>query len=359
MIVPYSAGQRRAVASAGLVAGGALTSLGRGLPSYAYQGAQYIAKKAYQAGRSYYNSRPTAPVMMAVPTTRKALKSIKTIAKSKKNKTVKSRLARLERTVADESSTLVYKSDLKDTLKPSAAQALNGFQNFVSTATIESALANCRFFDPATPGTLITANLSTPTFTQKIKVYQSGIATIKNNYQVPCVVTYGVKMPKVATNISPTTAWTNGLTDAGNPTNTSYLLDLKDSSEFGKAYKGKMYTKTLKPGQSVTIKHYTKSFDYDPSWSDTFTETYQPRNKHAMLFYRVRGVLGHDTSVATEQGLMPCGVDVHLRTTYNICYNSGGAAVRTIVLSQGASSSFTNGAVVSQLFTDNQAYSVS
>jgi len=359
-MIPYSAGQRRRFAVGGALAGGALTTVGRNLPNYAYNAAQYAGKTAYKAAKSWYNTpRAPVPVIVANPPSRKALKSIKSSIRSKKNHSVKKRLSRLERTVGDESSKLIYKVDLKDTLRPSAAQALNGYKDFCLTSTIDAALANCRFFDPSTPGTLITSNLATPTFTQKIKVYQSGSAIIKNNYQVPCVVTYAILKPKLPTVHAPTTTWTDGLADAGNPTNTSYMLSMKDSPEFSKVWRGKFKTKTLLPGRSIYVKHFTKSFDYDPSWADTYTQTWQPRNKSALLFYRVHGVLGHDTSVATEQGIMQAGIDVCLRSTYNIVYNSGGASVTTVVLNQGSSSSFTNGAVASQLFTDNQVYSVS
>lgn len=285
-------------------------------------------------------------------------KPVKKMDKPPRKADLKKRVALLEKKSRDEISRVVYKWDNKDVLRPSASQALNGFQEAVSISQIELALAQARFFDPATPGTLITASLASPTYTQSIGVSVSSICIIRNNYQIPCYVYYGVISPKVATSTSPTTAWTNGLTDAGAPTATSYLLKIRDSQEFTDTYKGKIYSVKLMPGQMITLKKKTKMFDYDPSYFDTNTQTYQPKAKSSMFFYRVHGLFGHDSAVTTEQGIMPCGIDIHCRNTYTIYYNSGGAAVKTIVLNQNASSSFTNGAVSSQIVVDNQSYSL-
>lgn len=291
-------------------------------------------------------AKPRAPV-------RKALRAVPPMRKG-----IKARLNAIERKMKDEVSVITYKVDTKDTLRPTVSQALNGYRECVAISEIEAALANARFFDPATPGTLITASLASPTYSQKVRISVSSVVVIKNNYQVPCYLYYGLIKPKAATSVAPTTAWTNGLTDSGNPTNTSYLLSINDSREFRETYKGKMYRKILLPGQQVTYRHSVAPFIYDPAYFDANTQTFQPKAKCAEMFYRVHGVLGHDTTTATEQGVMPCGIDVHCRNVYRIYYNSGGASVRTIVLSQGAASSFTSAGVVSQPVVDNQSYSI-
>lgn len=293
------------------------------------------------------------PMPVPVP-----LVPVKMAKKPRTVKNLKTRVRSLEKKAKDELSRVIYKYDSKDTLKPTVSQALNGFQDAISITQIELALAQARFFDPSTPGTLITASLATPTYTQNIGVSVSSICIIRNNYQVPCYIYYGVIKPKVATNTSPTTAWSNGLTDAGNPNVLSYLLKVNDSQEFVDTYKGKMLKKRLLPGESVTLKNYQKQFDYDPSYFDSNTQTYQPKAHSTMFFYRVHGLLGHDTTVVTEQGVMPCGIDVHVKNTYVITYNSGGAAVKTIILNQNAASSFSNAGVSSQVIVDNQSYSL-
>lgn len=270
------------------------------------------------------------------------------------------RVRQLERKFADTLSTLVYKKDSIDTVRPSATTALNGYRNVVHQADIESAIAQARFFDPAAPGTLVTGSLAAPTYQQRIRIAVWTRVLIKNSYMVPCILTYGVLRPRSATSVAPTTAWTNGLTDQGAPSSSSYLLTMQDSIQFKQLWRCmKWYHKTLLPGETVTITHNQPAFMYDPAYFDSETDTWNPKAKSAVVFYRVRGVLAHDTSVS-EVGIAPAGVDVQMFSTYKIYYNSGGASINTIVLSQGATSAFTNGAVTGMTdIPDNIAYSVS
>lgn len=276
----------------------------------------------------------------------------------KRASNVVSRIRTLEKRTADTMSKLIYKFDTKDTLRASASTAVYGYRDAVATATIELALAQARYFDPSTPGTLITGSLASPTFQQNIMVSAFSNCIIKNNYQVPCYVTYGVAFPKDDTNIDPSTARTNGLTDVGNPDQGSTLLSFRDSPQFVDLWSYKSRSKVLKPGDQLTISHGQKQFTYDPSFQDSHSLTYQRKTKSALFVYRCQGILGHDSAVSTEQGMLPAGFDVYVTTTYYITYNSGGASVRTIVLNETASQSFTNGGVVSQIMVDNQAYSV-
>lgn len=291
----------------------------------------------------------------------KVKQAIKTLVQPKRRKpNIKKRLTQVERKLAGETSTLIFKRDSKDTVRCNPQTAFNGWRPFIVNSDIDAALANCRFFDPANPGTLITANLSTPTFTQKIRVKASCYAIIRNNYQVPCYVQFCIVKPRTSTSTTPTAAWGNGIADSGNPTNTNYLLNISDSSEFKELYriKKRIYKKLLLPGQQIVVKHNEKAFVYDPSYFDTVTDDYHPKSKTTMLFYRVNGVPMHDTSVATEQGIGQAGIDVIHKTTYMVYYNSGGASVNTIVLQNTSSSAFTNAGVVSQQMVDNQPYSV-
>lgn len=272
---------------------------------------------------------------------------------------LRARISKLERSQSDTMSKLIYKIDAKDTLRPTMGQAVYGSRDAVSNAGIEAAIAQARFFDPSAPGTLITGSLATPTYQQKINISAYSTCVFANNYQVPCVITCGVAFPKEDTNIAPTTALNNGLADVGNPDAFSTLISYKDSPQFWDLWKVKLSSKYLAPGQKYIMKHSQPAFTYDPSFVDSHTTTYQRATKSSLFIYRIQGVLGHDTSVSTEQGMLPAGIDVYVSTNYYVNYNSGGAAIKTIVLSEGASQSFTNGGVVSQLLVDNQSYSVS
>lgn len=269
------------------------------------------------------------------------------------------RVAKLERTQVDTMSTLVYRYDIKDTLRPSVGSASYGYKDAVSIAIIELAIAQCRFFDPSAPGTLITGSLATPTFSQKIQVSAYSQCIITNNYQVPCVVTYGLTKPKEDTSITPNQAVSNGLVDVGNPDSSSTLISYRDSPQFRDLWPCKLNSKRLAPGETLKMIHGQKAFTYDPSLFDSETETYQRVARSAVFIYRCQGVLGHDNVVSSEQGMLPAGIDVYVSTTYTIKYNSGGSAIKTIVLNENASQTFTNAGVVSQVAVDNQSYSVS
>lgn len=301
-------------------------------------------------------AKKVPPPPKPVPTTKRTLK--KSYASSKSTSLTK-RVNKLEKQQQSNSSILIYKIDDKDTLRPSASTATYGYKDAVGTTAIELAIAQCRYFDPSNPGTLITGSLATPTYQQKIMIACKAVCVIKNNYQVPCMVTYGVAMPKEDTNITPNLARTNGLTDIGNPDSGSTLISYKDSPQFRELWRVKLKTVILKPGQQITYSKGQKYFYYDPSLQDSHGQTYQKTTRSSVFIYRCQGVVGHDSSVSTEQGILPAGIDVYTSANYIIRYNSGGASVKTIVLNEQASQTFTNSGVVSQIVADNQSYSVS
>lgn len=67
----------------------------------------------------------------------------------------------------------------------------------LSVTGLETALSQLRYYDPATPGTLVTAPVGTGTFQREVHVtgvYHS--LEIRNNYQVPCKITIYALTPK-------------------------------------------------------------------------------------------------------------------------------------------------------------------
>lgn len=328
----------------------------QGLYGAALASGVQLANMAYRKYKGNKSGVIRTPVIQQTGKNTATIKSIK-IRKPKK-RTMKARLRALEKKTKDELSVVVYKVDTKDVLRPPSGTAYYGYASGVLISNIEAALAQARFFDPSTPGTLITASLASPTYKQNVMIRVVSGIIFKNNYQVPCKITYGVVKPKVATSITPNAAFQNGLVDLGNPDNSSTLLTYKDSDEFKESWKGKLYNKILMPGQQCSLKYKQKSFQYDPSWTDSHTETFQPACKSTVFVYRCQGVLAHDSAVASEQGISGAGFDVYAYSVYYVYYNSGGAAVKTVVLSEGATQTFTNGAVQSQIVVDNQGYSL-
>lgn len=271
------------------------------------------------------------------------------------------RVKRLEKQSRDEVSILTYKVNAKDSIRPPAMQTAYGFASCLSISNIETAAANARFFDPSAPTTPVVASLVAGAFQSKFRVAATCQITFKNNFQVPCVLIVAQVRPRVATSTGPTQVFRDGLTDQGNPDSNSVMLTWSDSKQFKETYRFSVKPKryVLPAGKEVTLRHRQRSFLYDPSFFDSNAATYQPKARSTLWVYRVCGEVGHDTAVATEIGLMPAGIDVFARDTYTIQYNSGGAPFDTIVVSDGATTTFTNGPVCSQVVRDNQAYSVS
>lgn len=323
--------------------------VGKALPYVA--SALASRKLAARVGKQSIRQTPRTGAVMKPKPVKRRMRKVGT-------KSVSSRVKSLEQRQRDTMSLLIYKYDVKDTLKPSVGSATYGYQDAVGTTSIELAIAQCRYFDPSNPGTLVTGSLASPTYFQNILISAKSQMIIKNNYQVPCVVTYGVAYPKKDTSITPNLARTNGLTDVGNPDSSSTLISYRDSPQFNDLWRVKLVNKLLKPGQQIIVKHRCKQFAYDPSLQDSHNQTYQRNTKSSVFIYRCQGVLGHDTTVTSEQGMLPAGIDVYVSTNYYITYNSGGASIRTVVLNENASQSFTNGGVVSQMVVDNQSYSL-
>ena len=230
-----------------------------------------------------------------------------------------------------------------------------------SVVKFESVLGQLRFFNPATPGTLTTADGSTGTYAREYhfkSVYSS--ITCYNNYQVPVVLRLYCLTPKTDTSVEPATAFTNGLTDAGAPSSTSPAIFPSDSEEFLDIYNiAGSSTKILMPGQKMTKTWSCADVMYQPQIYDTVTSIYQKRYKSQLWAARVEGVLGHDTS-ANQQTLMAAGMDWVVHYKFTVHYDNGGAGIRFIYVSDSCPASFTNGGVMSeQPIADNIGYSIS
>lgn len=223
-------------------------------------------------------------------------------------------------------------------------------------AALESAMANLRYFNPAT-NALVTADPSTGTYNRELHVKEVVYKiTARNNYQVPCRLTlYGCR-PKVDTNTNPATYFQNGLADQGNPSNTSPLVHLTDSLEFKDGWKiEKSKNYVLQPGEEVSMYSSIKSFDYDFSFADTHASSFQPKLNGFAWVQRVEGILGHDT-VADEQGFLQASCDFALEVKYVFDYDAG-KDLYDISISDGASTFSNAGVVSNKPVSDNQQYS--
>jgi len=231
----------------------------------------------------------------------------------------------------------------------------------VNTGRLENAMANLRYYNPAVPGTLTTADASTGTYTRQVhfaKIIQR--VTVRNNYQVPCWVTVYACTPKQDTNTTMPSFYSEGATDQtiGPIATTSPLLFPTDIKMVHDNWTVRRKKHTfLQPGQQFSVSHYIKAFDYDPSNVDTHSLQFQKKYGGFQFCIRVEGPLEHDTSLA-EYTVGQCMVDTVLDWKMVITYDAG-VNLNDFSAVDNTSSAFTNGGVVSNKpISDNQSYSV-
>lgn len=225
----------------------------------------------------------------------------------------------------------------------------------------ETVLAQLKYYDPSVPGTLITASAATGTY-QKNFLVKSIFSklTFRNNYQSDADVTVYLCTPKSDSSISPSQAWTDGITtDAGNVTaNTEINQYPTDYDVFRDLWTAKRAAhKILSPGQSFDVSHSISNVDYDPALYDEHSAQYQKRFKTAMWMVVLRGTLSHDTAVDDQLGLAQAGIDTYVQNTWNVQYDAG--VNLSYVYLDTTLDTPTNGFVQShQPIPDNVGYSV-
>jgi len=274
-------------------------------------------------------------------------------------KPIKKAIRQLQHEVNSKEATLTHRLRAVNDLQHGVnAQAFASYVGSSTTLIEDNVLPNLQYYDPSTPGTLLTANGLTGAYFRDFDVHsQSGKITVRNNYLIPSKVSVYDCVPKVDTSISPTTAYTNGLTDQGGPTSTSPLVYLTDSKQFNELWKINNSKKALlAPGGELTMSHSNnKPFEYDPSLVDSHTFTYMPQYGSWSWVVRSEGVIGHDGAddKTTTQG----GVDILYDTKHVIKYDAG-IPLNLLAITNNAATAFSGTGYISQNVCDNQAYAV-
>ena len=258
----------------------------------------------------------------------------------------------------------MYKYVSAGTLKSLVGRCNHYSFTGASVADLETACANLRFFDPAAPATLVTANPNTGTYARDItfKNFYAKLL-VRNNYQTPVRIKIYLCKCKNDSSNSVLTTYTNAITDQvinAGVDETDALIYLTDIERVKENWSiDCVVDKVLEPGQEASASHSTGEFKFDPSHFDLNTDNYQKQYKSFEFMIRMEGVLGHDT-VQSEQTLILAGIDLELFRKADIVYNSGGADLDDIYISEGRIQAFTTGGVVSlKPVADNIAYSVS
>lgn len=318
--------------------------------------------KTKKTGKSY--SKNTTSSKRRYSTTNKS-KFIGPMLPKKRTKyntnKLSARVAELEERVKDDEGVLIYR--FMATGKVSTAgisqQYMNGY-GLNTTGAIETAIANLRYFNPATPGTFTTVDAGSGSNSKAVRVKNYGWFRVTNNYQVPCDVTVYICAPRTDTAIAPWTAVDNGLADMSALTKESISVSPWDSQQFRDLWMVKeKKSGIIMPGQNIKINWSTQFVVYDPSYVDSVTSQYQPGLEGRVAMIQMKGVIGHDSGDGTQQGYLLASLDVDYQTCHTVHYPAG-IKIRYLVENSAAVDTvFTNGGVVSeQPIADNIGYSM-
>jgi len=316
-------------------------------------------------------SAPSRNILLAsrnMPATRTRTRKPKTSRKGKKKVASRSDVKALSKKIKDINRSL--KSDQAmhtRRFRTCSAVGTAGVNQVVNTdfavlrtQEIESAMAHLRYYNPATPGTLTTADASSGTYSRQIhfkSIYDK--LTVRNNYQVPAHVKIYLCLPKTDTNQSPTAFYASGIQDQTSPAGavTSPMFYPTDITHVTDNWNMKcVKSKTLQAGGQFSCSHITKPFDYDPSNVDTHSLSYQKKYGGQCWVIRVEGVVGHDQS-AVEYTTLQAKVDLMLDRKFVITYDAG-VNLKDFSADNTASTAFTNlGLISNKPLSDNQPFS--
>ncbi|AXH78884.1 MAG: putative capsid protein [Circular genetic element sp.] len=255
--------------------------------------------------------------------------------------------------------TMVYRD-----LKVGRLVHLQNVQNSIitggfSTVDIEAAMAQLKFFNPAVPGTLTTANMSGIAFQNNVLIKaQTSKLLLRNNYQSDTHLKVYLCMCKDDTSQSPIDAWTASIPDGGNASGKDQINQFPtDYDLFNDLWRTKVVIDSvLSPGESISTSHTVNDVEYSTSTVDTHNTTYQSEYKNFQYLIVINGTIGHDSTVGSEEGYLPSGIDYSVHNTTKITY-SAGVNISYIYLADTVDN-FSNGGVQShQPVPNNVGYS--
>lgn len=277
---------------------------------------------------------------------------------SPKRTSVKKEIRKLKQIAEADRGTLIYRDRQVSALSSSVNQTGYNEHNCNGATVLETVLGQLRYYNPSAPSSLVTADGTTGTYSKDFVFDTMHFNLVaRNNYQVPVECTIYYFRVKVDTNITPNTAFSNGLTDVSSAATTSPLTFVTDSDQVTTLWTiVKSKKRVLNPGTQMSLIHTEKSIKYDPSLHDSHNLEYNRKHRSIVSLVRVEGVIGHDTSAA-ERGFLQAGVDYYIDKKFVVNYQAG-ADIKWIHVNN-SSSTFTNAGVVSSKpVSDNLSYSV-
>lgn len=301
-------------------------------------------------------------------TTKKGTKKglILTETKPKGKKPLAKEVSALKKDFKKGQSIYTYKAygstDLASAVASMAQTSVAGF----NVSQMQTALTTVPIYDPSTNDT-VPEDFSSGTYNRElnIKSITSGL-TVRNNYQVPCDVRIYLLKAKTQSTTAPTTLYSDGIADQYRTTG-----DVAPASTFPDIYPTEIdmltsqFTikllkhKFLEAGQQISASHSEKDISFNPAVYDTTSLNYSRQYKTFVFLVRIQGAIAHDT-VADQQGITPCQVDIEHYKILKLMYDAGGVKLNDYFITDSRASTFTNSGVLSNKpVADNQAYSVS
>jgi hypothetical protein len=309
---------------------------------------------------TYRSRKKTSRAMKYSRSYRRRYTRKKPVCKDRCYKQLAHRVSAINRLLKSDQARHTHRRRLVTNIGANAGQVNNYLFANCRTSDIELAMANLRYYNPATPGTLTTANAATGSYERKVhfeSIYDK--LNVRNNYQVPAMVTVWMCTPKNDTNIAIDSFYSAGVSDQTiGMAVTSPLLYPSDIQQVTANWNMKRCKQIrLEPGRSFDVSYSFGPFDYDPAVVDHHNLVYQKKYKCHFWYIRVEGCIGHDT-VAAEYLTTQAAVDCVNDRKYVMTYDAG-VNLDDYSEDNDASASFTNAGVVSnKAVSDNQSYSV-
>lgn len=367
--------QRALVGAVGAAAGYGGYTYAKDLSTMAYKGIRSMYNEERGGTRKSTSSRSKTKAGGAAPlasgySRKKFAENRRKLAKKyrpKSSRVLTKEVARLKSSVkqlrfSDQASngTMTWRKWTAHGLQASDnEQAVISYDGF-SIADMESSLANLKYFDPANPGTLVTADFTTGSY-QRQTHFKSMSTTMefRNNYISDCNIVVYLCTPKDDTDIQPHTAFSNGATAGANVATTSVALYPSDFTQFKDIWNSKrVVNATLSPGQSISCSHTEKDVMYDPSVIDSHNLTYQKEYKNFVYLVVIRGTTSHSTASANSRGLGAAGLDIIRRRTAVVNYDAG-IGIEFVHADTTGLNTLTGAVQSHQPTPDNVGYSVS
>lgn len=244
--------------------------------------------------------------------------------------------------------TLVYRDiSVSDEIIP-ANQIFYRMRSLNNISNLETVCAQLRYYDPSDPSNLVVADFTTGTYFKEVLFVKCTLhVTIRCNYNLPVEVTVYRCDVKADTDQNPSDCLASGTPDMTNATSTNPLIYPSDINLLNDLwYVKKIHRSLIQAGAQRTFTmSVDKPFNYDPHLTDTHALSFQRVFYGTAMLFRYRGVPAHD-SVADEQGLQNCEVDVEMRRTWKVKYNAG-ADIKYIYTDTSGLDTFTNTANIS------------